>query len=52
VQNLVVQSNDVLGGFRVFFDLTGAGDGDDQMRLEFNSGKAPWSETWVYDYQK
>jgi glucans biosynthesis protein len=52
VQNLVVQSNDVLGGFRAFFDLTGTGDGDDQMRLGFNSGKAPWSETWVYDYQK
>jgi glucans biosynthesis protein len=51
-QNLVVEENDVQGGLRAFFDLTGGGDGNDQLRLGFKTGKGPPSETWVYDYQK
>jgi periplasmic glucans biosynthesis protein len=52
VRNLVVQTNDAIGGWRVFFDLTQAGDNRAQLQLRLREGKDPVSETWAYDYQK
>jgi len=52
VQNLVVQTNDAIGGWQVFFDLTGAGDNRTELRLRLQLGDEPVSESWVYDYQK
>jgi periplasmic glucans biosynthesis protein len=52
VQHLVVQTNDATGGWQVFFDLAGAGDNRTELRLRLQPGRAPLSETWVYDYQK
>lgn len=51
-QNIVVQTNDVSGGWQVFFDLVGAGDKRTELRLRLQAGNEPESETWVYDYQK
>jgi glucans biosynthesis protein len=52
VRNLVVQTNEATGGWQVFFDLAGAGDNRAELRLRLQPGRAPVSETWVYDYQK
>jgi len=52
VQNMVVQTNDAIGGWQVFFDLAGAGDHRTELRLHLQPGMDPVSETWVYDYQK
>ncbi len=52
VRNLVVQTNDASGGWRVFFDVAGAGDKRTELRLRLEEGAEPMSETWVYDYQK
>jgi periplasmic glucans biosynthesis protein len=52
VRNLVVQTNDEIGGWQVFFDLAGAGDNRAELRLQLQAGGQPESETWVYDYQK
>jgi periplasmic glucans biosynthesis protein len=52
VRNPVVQTNEVSGGWQVFFDLAGAGDNRTEMRLRLQPGAEPVSETWVYDYQK
>ena len=40
VRNLVVQTNDASGGWRVFFDLAGAGDKRTEMRLRLQPGGA------------
>jgi glucans biosynthesis protein len=52
VRNLVVQTNDAIGGWRVFFDLTGGGDNRTELRFRLEAAGEPMSETWVYDYQK
>jgi glucans biosynthesis protein len=52
VRNLVVQTNDASGGWRVFFDVAGAGDNRTELRLRLQDGDEPVSEAWVYDYQK
>jgi glucan biosynthesis protein len=52
VQNLIVETNEAIGGWQVFFDLIGAGDNRTDLRLRLQSGNEPESETWVYDYQK
>jgi glucans biosynthesis protein len=51
-RNLVVQTNEAIGGWQVFFDLAGAGDSRTELRLHLQPGEEPASETWVYDYQK
>jgi glucans biosynthesis protein len=48
IQNLVVQPNDVTGGWRVFFDLVGSGGDQVELRAELHLGKQPLSETWDY----
>jgi glucans biosynthesis protein len=52
VRNLVVQTNDAIGGWQVFFDLAGVSDNRTELRLRLQPGAEPASETWVYDYQK
>ena len=48
IQNLVVQKNDVTGGWRVFFDLV-AGSGEEvALRLFLQHAERVLSETWVY----
>ena len=47
-----MQTNDASGGWRVFFDVAGAGDNRNQLRFRLEDGNEPVSETWVYDYQK
>jgi glucans biosynthesis protein len=52
VRNLVIETNDAIGGWQVFFDLAGVGDNRTELRLRLQPGPEPLSETWVYDYQK
>ena len=52
VQNLVVQKNDITGGWRVFFDLGGELNEDTELRAFLLNGNQPISETWVYRYQR
>jgi periplasmic glucans biosynthesis protein len=52
MRTLVVQTNDAVGGWRVFFDLAGAGDEKTELRVQLRDGPEALSETWVYDYQK
>jgi glucan biosynthesis protein len=52
VQNLVLQTNEAVGGWQVFFDLDGAGDSRSQIQLRLQPGGRSISENWVYDYQK
>lgn len=52
VRNLVLEKNPEIGGWRLFFDLAGAGDGPVQLRASLQSGNKVLSETWVYRYQK
>jgi glucans biosynthesis protein len=52
VSNLVAQPNPVTGGWRVFFDLAGAGSEPVEMRLHLARGSKAVSETWVYHYRK
>jgi glucans biosynthesis protein len=52
VRNLVVETNDAVGGWQVFFDLAGVSDNRTELRLHLQPGSEPASETWVYDYQK
>ena len=52
VRNLVVQTNDAIGGWQVFFDLAGTSENRTELRLRLQPGAEPASETWVYDYQK
>ena len=51
LRNLVTQTNEVTGGWRVFFDLTGAGTESVDLRLVLQDGSQPISETWVYYFQ-
>lgn len=52
IQNLVVQENDVTGGWRVFFDLAGELGEENDLRALLLKGSQAISETWVYRYQK
>jgi periplasmic glucans biosynthesis protein len=51
IKNLVSQLNDVTGGWRVFFDLEGAGKDLTEIRLTLDAGERPASETWIYACQ-
>jgi glucans biosynthesis protein len=48
IQNLVVQTNDVTGGWRMFFDLVASGGNPVQLQAVLRFGKRALSETWVY----
>ena len=52
VHNLVVQTNDATGGWRVFFDLAQSGENRSELKLSLHDGERPVSETWSYDYHK
>jgi glucans biosynthesis protein len=52
VQNLVVQKNDITGGWRVFFDLGGELNEEADLRAWLLNGNQPISETWVYRYAR
>lgn len=51
IQNLVLQRNEVTGGWRTVFDLANAGGEEVEMRLFLHQGAKALSETWVYHYQ-
>jgi glucans biosynthesis protein len=51
IHNLVTQTNEVTGGWRAFFDLTGAGAEPVDVRLVLQDGNQTVSETWVYHFQ-
>ena len=51
VHNLVAQKSEVTGGWRVFFDLVGAGSDPTDLRLTLHAGDWTLSETWIYVYQ-
>jgi glucans biosynthesis protein len=51
LEHLVVQANELTGGWRVFFDLADAGAEPAELRLTLQSAGKPLSETWVYNYQ-
>jgi periplasmic glucans biosynthesis protein len=48
VQNLVVETNEVTGGWRAFFDLLPAGEQEADLQLFLHSGDEVLSETWLY----
>jgi glucans biosynthesis protein len=48
IRNLVVEPNDVTGGWRVFFDLVAPGTDKVDLRGTLNLGERVLSETWVY----
>jgi glucans biosynthesis protein len=50
VRNLVVQANDITGGWRVFFDLGGELDVETDLRASLLKNNQTISETWVYRY--
>jgi len=52
VRNLVVQKNDITGGWRVFFDLGSEPNEDPELRAFLLNGNQTISETWIYRYQK
>ncbi len=52
VKNVVVETNEAVGGWQVFFDLVGAGDNRTEVRLHLQPKDQPVSETWIYDFQK
>jgi periplasmic glucans biosynthesis protein len=52
VRNLVVQKNDITGGWRVFFDLGGELNQDPDLSAFLLNGNQTISETWVYRYQR
>ena len=52
VRNLVVQPNDITGGWRVFFDLGGEFKADVDLHAVLFKNNQPISETWVYCYAK
>ena len=48
IQSLIVQPNEVTGGWRVFFDLAAPGNDKVELRGTLDLGKRVLSETWVY----
>jgi len=50
-RNVVIEKNEVTGGWRTFFDLAGAGAQPAELRLFLHSGDLVLSETWVYHYR-
>ncbi len=50
VKNLVTQTNEVLGGWRAFFDLTDVGSDPAELKLWLQDASKPLSETWLYPY--
>jgi glucans biosynthesis protein len=51
IRNVVVEKNDVIGGWRAFFDLLNAGSEPVDLRLSLFSGEQSVGETWIYHYQ-
>lgn len=51
VRNVVVQTNEVTGGWRAFFDLVNAGSDPVTLRLSLLNGSNVVSETWVYRFE-
>ena len=52
VRNVVVQPNEVTGGWRAFFDLNNLGKDPADLRLALQNGERAVSETWVYRFQQ
>ena len=52
VRNLVVQQNEITGGWRVFFDLGGDLNEEADLRATLLDGNRAISETWVYRYAR
>jgi periplasmic glucans biosynthesis protein len=48
IRNLIVQPNEVTGGWRMFFDLIAPGGDKVELRGTLNLGERVLSETWVY----
>jgi glucans biosynthesis protein len=51
IENLTTQTNEVTGGWRVFFDLGEIEREPIELRLFLHRSGKPLSETWVYRYQ-
>ena len=51
IKNLVVHTNDVKGGWRVFFDLAAPGEEKVDLRAVLHAGDTAVSEVWVYRWQ-
>lgn len=52
VENLVVQSNEVTGGWRTSFDLIPEGEEEVTARVRLQQADRVRSETWVYQFTK
>lgn len=52
VEHLVTEKNEVTGGWRAFFDLTGLGKEPAHLSLFLRAGNQRLSETWLYQYQQ
>jgi glucans biosynthesis protein len=52
LRNVVTQTNEATGGWRVFFDLAGITSDPAELRLSLKTKNQTISETWVYHYQK
>jgi len=50
IKNLVTERNEVTGGWRTFFDLTGTGSDAAELRLTLQATGRVLSETWVYHF--
>ena len=50
IRNLVVQKNDITGGWRVFFDLAGELGEETDLRALLINGNQTISGTWIYRY--
>jgi glucans biosynthesis protein len=48
IRNLIVQPNEVTGGWRVFFDLVAQGSEKVELRGTLTLGERTLSENWVY----
>lgn len=51
VQNLVTEKNEVTGGWRTFFDLTGSGSDPVDLSLVLHQDNQVLSEAWRYHYE-
>jgi glucans biosynthesis protein len=52
VRNVMLEHNEITGGWRVFLDYPSQGNEDTQLRLWLRRGDQVLSERWVYDLQK
>ncbi|HLH52001.1 MAG TPA: glucan biosynthesis protein [Verrucomicrobiae bacterium] len=51
VRNLVIEKNEITGGWRTFFDWADTGNKPADLRLFLHKGNQVLSETWMYHYQ-